>query len=168
MMAVTKSPTKYACSSLQWRNNACDGVSNHRPHDCLLNCLFRRQRKDRSSASLVFVWGIHRWPVNSPHKCPVTRKTIPFDDVNICVLCYPCHSSLWISVIYSYFPGPWISIKMSSYPYRECHSKDHLVVTSSYIQNGISYTYKVVSLYWIISRVPSLALVHNCNCPKDS
>ena len=83
-------------------------------------------------------------------------------------LCYPCHSSLWISVIYSYFPGPWISINMSSYPYRECHSKDHLVVTSSYIQNGISYTYRVVSLYWIISRVPSLALVHNCNCPKDS
>ena len=25
-------------------------------------------------ASLAFVWGIHRWPVNSPHKWPVTRK----------------------------------------------------------------------------------------------
>ena len=25
--------------------------------------------------------GIHRWPVNSPHKGPVTRKMIPFDDV---------------------------------------------------------------------------------------
>ena len=32
------------------------------------------QRKHRSSASLAFVWGIHRWPVNSPHKWPVTRK----------------------------------------------------------------------------------------------
>ena len=32
------------------------------------------QRKHQSSASLVFVWGIHRWPVNSPHKGPVTRK----------------------------------------------------------------------------------------------
>ena len=30
------------------------------------------QRKYRSSASLAFVWGIHRWPVNSPHKWPVT------------------------------------------------------------------------------------------------
>ena len=39
------------------------------------------QRKDQSSASLDFVWGIHRWPVNSPHKWPVTRKTFPFDDV---------------------------------------------------------------------------------------
>ena len=39
------------------------------------------QSKHQSSASLVFVWGIHRRPVNSPHKWPVTRKKIPFDDV---------------------------------------------------------------------------------------
>ena len=32
------------------------------------------QRKHQSSASLAFVWGIHLWPVNSPHKGPVTRK----------------------------------------------------------------------------------------------
>ena len=35
------------------------------------------QRKHQSSASLVFGRGIHRWP----HKGPVTRKMIPFDDV---------------------------------------------------------------------------------------
>ena len=39
------------------------------------------QRKHQSSASLAFVRGIHRRPVNSPHKLPVTRKMIPFDDV---------------------------------------------------------------------------------------
>ena len=39
------------------------------------------QRKHQSSASLAFVRGIHRWPVNSPHKWPVTRKMLPFDDV---------------------------------------------------------------------------------------
>ena len=39
------------------------------------------QRKHQSSASLTFVRGIHRWPVNSPHKRPVTRKMFPFDDV---------------------------------------------------------------------------------------
>ena len=32
------------------------------------------QSKHQSSASLAFVWGIHRGPVNSPHKWPVTRK----------------------------------------------------------------------------------------------
>ena len=39
------------------------------------------QRKQQSSASLVFVRGIRRWPVNSPHKWPVTRKMFPFDYV---------------------------------------------------------------------------------------
>ena len=39
------------------------------------------QRKHQSSASLAFVKGIHRWPVNSPHKGPVTRKMFLFDDV---------------------------------------------------------------------------------------
>ena len=39
------------------------------------------QRKHQSSASLAFVWGIHRGPVNSPHKWPVMRKMFPFDDV---------------------------------------------------------------------------------------
>ena len=39
------------------------------------------QRKHQSSASLSFVQGIHRWPVNSPYKGPVTRKMFPFDDV---------------------------------------------------------------------------------------
>ena len=39
------------------------------------------QRKHQRSASLAFVRGIHRGPVNSPHKWPVTRKMFPFDDV---------------------------------------------------------------------------------------
>ena len=39
------------------------------------------QRKHQNSASLAFVRGIHRWPVNSPHKGPVTRKKLPFDVV---------------------------------------------------------------------------------------
>ena len=38
-------------------------------------------RKHQSSASLVFLRGIHRGPVNSPHKWPVTRKMFPFHDV---------------------------------------------------------------------------------------
>ena len=38
------------------------------------------QSKHQSSASLAFVRGIHRWPVNSPNKGPVTRKMFPFDD----------------------------------------------------------------------------------------
>ena len=32
-----------AWQSLKWRHNRRDGVSNHHPHDCLLNRLFRRR-----------------------------------------------------------------------------------------------------------------------------
>ena len=39
------------------------------------------QTKHQSSASMAFAKGIHRWPVNSPHKGPETRKMFPFDDV---------------------------------------------------------------------------------------
>ena len=39
---------RYAFASLQWRHNGRDSVSNHQPHDCLLNCLFRRRWKKTS------------------------------------------------------------------------------------------------------------------------
>ena len=69
-------------NSLQWRHNGHNGVLNHQPHDCLLNRLFRRRsKKNQTSVSLAFVRAIHRRPVNSPHKWPVSRKMFPFDDV---------------------------------------------------------------------------------------
>ena len=39
------------------------------------------QRKHQSSTSLAFMRWIHRGPVNSPHKWPVTRKMFPFADI---------------------------------------------------------------------------------------
>ena len=65
--------------TLQWRQR--NGVSNHR--------LFAQpfvqadQRKNQSSASLVFVRGIYRQLWDSPHEGSVTRKMFPFDDVMI-------------------------------------------------------------------------------------
>ena len=55
------------------------------------------QRKHQSSASLGFVKGIHRCPVNSPHKGPVTRKLFPSEDVIIILF----HLLLVVSVDYS-------------------------------------------------------------------
>ena len=82
-------PTRFHSSyrrftSSQWRHNERDGISNHQPQDCLLNGLFRRRWKKTSKLRVTgFVKGIHRWPVNSTHKGPVTRKILPFDDVII-------------------------------------------------------------------------------------
>ena len=77
-------------TSLHWRHNGHNGISNQQPHDCLLNRLKivystvysgEDQRKHQSSVSLAFVRGIQQWPVNSLHKGPVTQKMFPFDDV---------------------------------------------------------------------------------------
>ena len=74
------------------------------------------QRKHQSSASLAFVRGIHRGPVNSTHKWSFTREMFPFDDVIMdwttiaewrpplvhgtlpgCLVCYKCQSTINIS-----------------------------------------------------------------------
>ena len=56
------------------------------------------ESKHQSSASLAFVWGIYRGPVNSPHKWPATRKMFPFDDVIMKSADNP--SSLLVYIVY--------------------------------------------------------------------
>ena len=71
------------------RHNERHGVSNHRHIDCLFTvCSGAYYRKYQSSASLDFVRGIYRRPVDSPHKGPVTRIMFPFDAVimTICAI----------------------------------------------------------------------------------
>ena len=100
---------------LQWRHNGRNAVSNHRSLHCLLSCLLRRRSKKTSnSASLVFVRGIHRWPVNSPHKRQETRKMFPFDErykkewrgLSFCQRCFIKNTTctFWTAV-YRYFDG---------------------------------------------------------------
>ena len=48
---------------------------------CATVCSGANQGKYQCSTSLASVRGSHRWPVDSPHKGPVTWKIFPFDDV---------------------------------------------------------------------------------------
>ena len=74
-------------SPFLWRHNGCDSVSNHQPHHCLLNRLIKHRSKKTSKLRVTGLCaGIHRGPVNSPHKWPVTRKMFPFDDVIMLLL----------------------------------------------------------------------------------
>ena len=67
------------------------------------------QRKHQSSASLAFVRGSHRRPVNSPHKWPVTRKMFPFDDVIMNIA-----SIRW----YNVYATAWNNTNINIYCYR--------------------------------------------------
>ena len=64
-------------SSVQWRHNGHDSVSNQQSYNCLLNRLFRRRSKKTSKLRVNGLCAL----VNSPHKWPVMRKMFPFDDV---------------------------------------------------------------------------------------
>ena len=75
-------PNEHAISNvsvictLHWRHNEPDGVSNHQPRYCLLNCLFRCRTKKTPKLRVTGLCA-----ENSPHKRPTTRKLFPFDDV---------------------------------------------------------------------------------------
>ena len=71
-----------ASTTLQRRHNDHDRGSNHQPHGCLLNRLFRRRSKKTSKLRVTGLCvGNSPGPVNSPHKWPVTWKMFPFDFV---------------------------------------------------------------------------------------
>ena len=83
-----------------WR----DSVSNHQPHYCLLNRLFRRRSKKTSKLRVTGrCAGNSPGPVNSPYKWPVTRKRFPFDDVIMQVITY-----IWSEHLYrDWSCQPW-------------------------------------------------------------
>ena len=72
-------------SSLQWRHNERDGVSNHRCLDCLLNRLFRRRSKKTSELRVIGFYEGNPPVTGDSHKRPVTRNLFPFDDVIMCL-----------------------------------------------------------------------------------
>ena len=85
---------------LRWRHNMGDSVSNHQPHHCLPNRLFRRRSKKTSKLRVTGLCvGNSPGPVNSPHKRPVTQKMFAFGDI-IMTLDY-FGSNIWTGSRYS-------------------------------------------------------------------
>ena len=70
----------YRLVALQWRHNDSNDVSNHRRLDCFLRRLFRRISKKTSKLCVTGLCEGNS-PVTGPHKGPVTRKVLAFDDV---------------------------------------------------------------------------------------
>ena len=58
-------------------------------------------------------------------------------------------------------PGPRFNIKMTSYQYRKSHCGDKTIWRPSYLHNGISYSGKMTSLYWIRAQTVMLIYVRH-------
>ena len=68
--------------TLQWRHSGRGSVSNHQPHDCLLNRSFRRRSKKTSKLRVTGLCaGNSPGTGEFPAQWPVTRKMFLFDDV---------------------------------------------------------------------------------------
>ena len=132
--------------TLRWRHNELDGVSDHQPHGCLLNRLFRRRSKKTSKLRVTGLCvGNSPGPVNSPHKRPVTRNMFPFDDVIMKITELAIRDNTWLAMqpLNLFYLRP-VSIKMCSLiMYRNFHYKNRTVVTTSYLDTENHYTWKL-------------------------
>ena len=90
---------------------------------------------------------------------PVKPQTITIWNWRAHVISNPCDAEVGISLgnwVSCWYSGPWFNIKMLSYQYRKSHCGDKTILRPSYLHNGISYTGKMSSLYWIRALDPSL------------
>ena len=99
-------------NSLQLRHNGCDGVSNHQPHHCLLNRLFRRRWKKTSKLRVTGLCARNY----SPHKRPVTWKMFPLDDVIMLLIQIRAWTKVFctlMKILIKLVPGDPVDIKIA-------------------------------------------------------
>ena len=140
---------------LKWRHNDRDGVSNHQPHDCLLNGLFRRKSTKTSELRITgFVKGIHRWPVNSPQQEPVTRKKFSFDDV---IMISADKKMIGAFVIDYIHHESWVEINFHFVATWHCmfNWSRKLITLCSTLCQLIAYmiNYTQIHIYWMGSQI---------------
>ena len=87
------------------------------------------------------------WPFFFEHIIQILQKN-----------CIACTS------IITFRSGGWFNKKVSSYQYRKSHCGDETILRLSYLHNGISYTGKTTSLYWIKAQVTILRLLRHLSC----
>ena len=132
---------------LRWRHNERNGVSNHQPHDCLLNHLFRHRSKKTSKLRVTGLCvGNSPETGEFPSQRPVTLKMFPFDDVFMAG--YQTRSWHWMwqglitYIMMAHILWQWISPVFDNWaPYgytdilsmfRDFHYKDKMVLRLSF------------------------------------
>ena len=114
-------------------------------------CSGADERKHQSSASLAFVRGIHRWPLNSPHSGPVTRKMSPFN-VNVIMMYVfiigtdcTCTSGVYSHLVHSPMIGGLI--------WTRSNAVTTFLKLSLHLWNTSRCSSRNVRLVWLLGRV---------------
>ena len=101
--------------------------------------------------------GIHRWPVNSPHKAPVTWTLFPFDDVIMVLgLNGSGHKSYGTRV------NPWTVLYDSTYTILFLTPQDELVNDDERVKSNFKHRHRaslaLVTICW--RRITWLGIQH--------
>ena len=98
------------------------------------------------------------------NECPVTEHAKIYSNMSF-IKCRPFPSGFRVLTFSSgpnvskfWISGPWFNINMSSYQYMKSHCGDKTILLQSYLHNGISYTGKMISIYWIGAQSEALHL----------
>ena len=124
---------------------------------------------DFSVARPIFKWVAKTWLQdcslhNDGHTTRSIEGTTPPVFIDWGVECLTDRSR-HVATLCRATPGPWFNIKMISYQYRKSHCGDKTILRPSYLHNGISYTGKMSSLYWIRAQICVDQLDHDsCRC----
>ena len=104
----------------------------------------------------VIVWAM-TWPYHmllNDSKNQIKQKFVSDKYItrNVFAICSWLHS-----LVFWYLCdlcGPWFNIRMSFYQYRKSYCGDKTILRPSFLHNGISFTGKTTSLYWIGALYP--------------
>ena len=123
-------------------SSCMNGASLHDDHNESPACTKHQLNKPTENHINLFRQGYSIGVWNLP--VPLERKKVNRNQLLNTPLIERCrHLARW------HQPGPWFNIKISFYQCRKSHCGYNTVVRSSHLHNGISYTGKMASLFWI-------------------
>ena len=131
------------CGTLQWRYNEHEGVSNHQPHDCLLNRIFRRRSKKTSKFRVT---GLCEGNSPVPGELPAQRASNA-ENVSISWRHHdqPTH---WVKLTYMYSKF----CKLGLYSYNDNHEfRMYMLHEWNQIIHNINRKPKIKSTFNVLS-----------------
>ena len=156
-------------STLRWRHNGRDNVSNHQTHDCLLNRLFRRRSKKTSK---LRVTGLCAWnsPVTGEFSAQMASNV---ENVSIVKESFHTTSSRFLSFARCHMTGPesnytsrpvyvtvlWPNQKNHAYRIHRHHRHHNCWYAS--ISTNIAMNFMIVTS---VSFMAKITLLHYCCC----
>ena len=124
-------------------------------------CSDADQRKHKSSASLAFVRGINRWPVNSPHKGPVTPKMFQFMTSS----CTAVPATHWPKRNW-FLNFPLMSVLVFATQINRCDSDEfyriRLAAYILYTQQKLCKLNECINLIWFASIKSAITVDEGC------